>query len=68
MPLQITFQATSGQLDQRLLTVAAELDVVFQYEPASLDSVTIRITSFEKNARNILSILFSFLNSSNMVH
>lgn len=50
LPLQLLFQARSDQLGQRLMAAAQELDVLLHVEPAGLDRVNIRLTSYERNA------------------
>ena len=48
--MQLVFQATNKTMISNLLAAANEADILFHAEPSTQDFVTVRLTSFEKNA------------------
>lgn len=54
LPMQLVFQATNKMMISDLLAAANEADILFHAEPSTQDFVTVRLTSFEKNAGIII--------------
>ncbi len=56
LPMQLMVQISSDRLNSSLLTAAQEADVLFHVERSVLDTLTIRLTSYEWNAGKFLSV------------
>ncbi|KAK4018783.1 hypothetical protein OUZ56_000825 [Daphnia magna] len=57
LPMQFMAQMPSERLNRCFLAQAEEADVLFHVETSVLDILTIRLTSYEWNARNSFEIL-----------
>ncbi|XP_057370442.1 protein bicaudal C homolog 1-like isoform X1 [Daphnia carinata] len=57
LPMQLMVQIPSERMNRCFLAEAEEADVLFHAEPSVMDILTIRLTSYEWNARNLFEIL-----------
>ncbi|XP_046446042.1 protein bicaudal C homolog 1-like [Daphnia pulex] len=58
LPMQLMVQLSSDRINPCLLTEAQEMDVLFHVERSALGSLlTVRLTSYELNARNLYEML-----------